>query len=57
MDVIWSREAKADFYEGVLWLDTRNPEAADWFERDVEKSVAILSLYPGLGPPTTTEGV
>jgi plasmid stabilization system protein ParE len=57
MDVIWSREAKADFYEGVLWLDARNPEAADRFEHDVQKSVAILSLHPGLGRPTTTVGV
>lgn len=57
MDVIWSREAKADFYEGVLWLEARNPDVADRFERDVQKSVAILSLHPGLGRPTTTEGV
>jgi plasmid stabilization system protein ParE len=56
MEVIWSGDAKADFKDGLAWLDERNPAAAVRFETDVDAAVQLLATHPGMGRPSSTIG-
>ena len=47
--IIRLRQARHDLIETAVYLEERNPEAAQRFLAAVEKTIAAIALMPGIG--------
>ena len=46
LPVVWSREAKAEFYSAEQWYADLSPALAERFSQAVDDGVQIVAQYP-----------